>query len=374
MDRSCIPPLSGMTTALLLVLLLLPLVAKAQENDKFLLDGTAQVAQDPQNSQNDVIKIDTTLAPGTCVAPSYQNCAFGTVSRRLGVKIQDLTDELEAKWFFSSRSCGGGSPRIELSVDLNGDGKPDGNLFGYFGPAGGVGGCVMGKWMYEDLTDGLARWDVSQLVNPCMPPTPCPPRLPPPQNAGASGYFPWQAVVAAIEMAYPQHNICTGDLADDSGWDPAAEGVAYYDIIGIGFDSLENRTDVGGRGFASGCKPNDQDDGEVKDDGGDDAKFNDSASQPQTSSLMYDDPSQGMYLQSVGAVRSITYSGPCVSFAGDALVNGNPGYLFTFEACELSTLGTAIGNFTTTVTGPAGYLYQKIAVPMTSGYVNIHPH
>ena len=80
-----------------------------------------------------------------------------------------------------------------------------------------------------------------------------------------------------------------------------------------------------------------------------------------------------MNLQSVNGARSITYSGTCVSYAGDAVLNGNPGYLFTFEACDLSALGTGIGNFAIAVTGPAGFLYQKSAI-LTSGSVSIHPH
>jgi hypothetical protein len=89
--------------------------------------------------------------------------------------------------------------------------------------------------------------------------------------------------------------------------------------------------------------------------------------------MSYEDRSQGMKMQSVNGARSITYTGPCVSYAGDAVMNGNTGYLFTFEACSVSLLGTGIGTFSMTVTGPAGYLYQKSAL-LTSGYVNIHPH
>ncbi|PYY09725.1 MAG: hypothetical protein DMG69_09515 [Acidobacteria bacterium] len=116
----------------------------------------------------------------------------------------------------------------------------------------------------------------------------------------------------------------------------------------------------------------DQDEGEGEDYNHDHAKFHDSASQPQNSSLSYQDPSQGMNLQSVDGVRSITHNGTCVSFAGDGVLNNNPGYLFTFEACDLSALGTSIGNFSVVVTGPLGFLYQKSAV-LTSGYVLINP-
>jgi hypothetical protein len=80
-----------------------------------------------------------------------------------------------------------------------------------------------------------------------------------------------------------------------------------------------------------------------------------------------------MKMQSVNGARSISYNGTCENYAGHAVLNGNPEYLFTFEACDLSALGTGIGTFSMTVTGPPGYLYQNRAA-LTPGYVSIHPH
>ena len=101
------------------------------------------------------------------------------------------------------------------------------------------------------------------------------------------------------------------------------------------------------------------------------AGFNDSPSDPRSSNVSYNDPSKGMTLQSVNGVSSIAYSGTCVSLVGDALVNGNAGYVFTFVACDLSALGTGIGTLSIDVTGPLGFLYQKSAA-LTSGYVTVH--
>jgi hypothetical protein len=115
------------------------------------------------------------------------------------------------------------------------------------------------------------------------------------------------------------------------------------------------------------------DDGEGGDDHHDHVKFNDDPSHPETSSLTYQDPSQRMNLQSVNGVRSIIYNGSCVTIIGSASVNSHPGYLYTFAACDLSTVGTGIGTFSITITGAPLFLYQKSAV-LTSGYVNIHPH
>src|SRR5207237_212690 len=104
-------------------------VAASNQESGFLLGGTAMNALDPENPANEVIRIDTATAPG-----------YGTVSRRLGVKIAALDNMLEFKSYFQNRSCGGGSPRIQLAVDLNGDGTPDGNLFGYTAPP--FAGCA----------------------------------------------------------------------------------------------------------------------------------------------------------------------------------------------------------------------------------------
>jgi hypothetical protein len=151
------------------------------------------------------------------------------------------------------------------------------------------------------------------------------------------------------------------DEANDTGG-PDFFGLAVLDNI-----------DVNGVLVGRGPRPADEDEGGGEDSDHDSVDFRDSPSHPDSSSMSYRDPSQGMNLQSVNGARSITYSGTCVSYAGDAVLNGKPGYLFTFEACNLSALGTGIGNFAIAVTGPAGFLYQKSAI-LTSGSVSIHPH
>jgi hypothetical protein len=163
----------------------------------------------------------------------------------------------------------------------------------------------------------------------------------------------------------------------DEGDDQAPDnlGVAVLDNI-----------DVNGALVGKGPeKTGNNDDDKVQgDDGkGDSVQSDDSQSHPESSSMSYEDQSKGMKMQSVNGARSgsVTYTGPCVSYAGDAVMNSSTGYVFAFEACGVSALGTTIGNllgtgigtFSMTVTGPAGYLYQKSAV-LTSGSVNIHPH
>lgn len=226
----------------------------------FLLGGTAQNAQDPENPANDVIKIDTTL-PGS----------YGTVSRSLGVQIARLENMLEFKSYFQNRSCGGGSPRIQLAVDLNGDGVPEGNAFGYTAPP--FAGCAPNRWQYDDVTDEQPRWDITQLVTAGFPspgsicsnpvfstnPLVCP-------LSTHSGYITWNAFKIVLTTLYPNHKVCKGALVDDSSWLPGAAGVAYYDIISIGRATWEDQEDSVGRGFARGCGQADEDDQDMQGD------------------------------------------------------------------------------------------------------------
>jgi hypothetical protein len=115
----------------------------------------------------------------------------------------------------------------------------------------------------------------------------------------------------------------------------------------------------------------DGDEGGGQDGNQNEFDFQDSPSHPDSSSMEYHDRSTRMNLQSVNGVGTITHNAGCVSLAGDALVNLKTGYTYTFTACDLSALGTGIGNFTITIAGPLGFLYQKSAV-MISGYVQIN--
>jgi len=161
------------------------------------------------------------------------------------------------------------------------------------------------------------------------------------------------ATVDSIEIIF--------DEGDDTG--PDNFGLAVLDNIDV------NRTLVGKGPEETENK--DDDEAQGNDGNGDSVQSDDSASRPERSSMSYEDRSQGMKMQSINGARSITYAGPCVTYAGDALVNGNPGYVFTFEACNVSALGTGVGTFSMTVTGPLGYAYQKNGV-LTSGFVSIH--
>jgi hypothetical protein len=224
----------------------------------FLLGGTAQHARDPQNPANDVIRINTLVEPFS-----------GTVSRKLDTKLYLLDNMLEFKSYYRNRSCGGGSARIQLAIDLDGDGISDGNAFGHVKPP--FAGCPPNVWDYDDVTDELPRWDISQFLDngfptpgaictdpilaliPGLLATICPINT-------HSGYIPWNAFEAVVTKLFPYHTVCTGALVDDSGWMPAAAGVAYYDVISLGRKTWTNFGDTAGRGFAQGCGQVDHDD------------------------------------------------------------------------------------------------------------------
>jgi hypothetical protein len=61
-----------------------------------------------------------------------------------------------------------------------------------------------------------------------------------------------------------------------------------------------------------------------------------------------------------------------VSFSGNALVNATAGYLYTFGSCDLSALGSDLGTYTITVTGPIGTLPYNQTGALTMGNVTIH--
>ena len=177
---------------------------------KFELLFAMKDDHDTQNPTNDVISVLTT--------PVYP-AGIGVALRNTppGFKIAALTNQLQLKYYFPSRSCGGGSPRIQIAIDTDGDGISNGNAFGYVGHTGFGGGCVTGMWDFVDMTDAVpARWDLTQF---------------------GLGYHSWQTAVTAIS-AFPNHKVLSGSLVDDScSFNPPSCGQAYYDLF-----TFENRT------------------------------------------------------------------------------------------------------------------------------------
>lgn len=242
---------------------------------KFYLEGTAELAQDPENSANDVIRIRTDVTP-----------FFGTVSRTVNVKVDQLDNMIEFKsWFQTPKTCIGGAPRVQLAIDLDGDGDSDGNALGYFGPSPAFTGCPPNTWLYEDFTGGdpitglgpfmstgqttpneEVEWDVSEFV--CIAPT-LPPGLPgDPCIPDPETEIYWSLVEDLIGSQFPNHLVCTVALVDDARTSPLPfqTGTAYYDLISAGQATWTDRSDSGGRGFAKGCARPDHDDDDDNDD------------------------------------------------------------------------------------------------------------
>jgi len=112
-----------------------------------------------------------------------------------------------------------------------------------------------------------------------------------------------------------------------------------------------------------------EDEGQGEDERHDDMAFVDKQQPQENGTLIYHDPGQSLSLTSSDGVRSISYSGNCVSFVGDAKVNGQLGYQFTFGACDFSASG-GIGGFSISLTGPAGFSYHKNG-NLTTGFVKL---
>jgi hypothetical protein len=190
---------------------------------KFRLLFAMMDNQDPQNPTNDVISVLTT--PTT----------IGVALRDLppGIKISALDTQLGFKYYFVGRSCGGGSPRMTLRVDANGDGRFDqaSGDFAAHGHPNPFTGCPMNEWVYENLTDPGPRWEVTPGGSvPDIPVFP---------------FSSWDALEAAVTTAFPNHRVISGALVDDScSFFAASCGQAYYDLVTVENRTLENDQDT----------------------------------------------------------------------------------------------------------------------------------
>ena len=143
-----------------------------------------------------------------------------------GIKVTAFNNPLGFKYYFVSRSCGGGSPRLTLLVDANGDGtfSQQSGDFAVHGHPNPFVGCPPNTWVYENLTDGGPRWEVTPGgAVPSIPTFP---------------FSPWDTLAAAVTAAFPNHQVLAGFLVDDScSFSPVSCGEAHYDLV-----TVENRT------------------------------------------------------------------------------------------------------------------------------------
>src|SRR5207253_6680915 len=170
------------------------------------------------NQFNEVISFDTT-------DPNAIAGAF----RRLGdnVQVGMLTNQVELKYYLVGRTCGGGSPRIQLGISGDGNGTfnqfaggPDQNAFGYLGDMPFGGGCVAGQWVHEDMTNSVPKWDLSQW-------TPLP---------TCDMTCTWTQMVTYFNTFYPNHRVLNANLVDDASGNPfpPGRGCAYFDLVTTG--------------------------------------------------------------------------------------------------------------------------------------------
>ncbi|TMA97789.1 MAG: hypothetical protein E6J70_15065 [Deltaproteobacteria bacterium] len=207
----------------LLVVSVAPLMASGNVA-KYALFGTVQKAADPTNSQDQVISINTT--PTNSVGGAF---------RPLNQTIHSLDGLISLDYYFvangvppGGKTCGGGSPRIQLAVDTDGDGSPNGNAFGYLGSGPfGTGCAAPGRWTHENFTDNVPRWDLSQF--------------------GGGMTMTW-STVEAFFAAQPHEQVLNGVLVEDACSFVAANcGGTFYDTVQIGGGrTLENWSDTTG--------------------------------------------------------------------------------------------------------------------------------
>ncbi|MGH2573949.1 MAG: hypothetical protein ACRDGU_10835 [Actinomycetota bacterium] len=176
--------------------------------------------QDPQNPTNDTISVVTTMAYPAGIGVAFRNTPPG-------FKIGALDHQINLKYFFpmAPRTCSGGSPRIQVAIDTDGDGDFDANAFGYVGHAPFGTGCITGEWDIIDMTDNIGRWDLSQL--------------------GGGMTMTWDTAEAFIMTGFPNHRVISGSLVDDScSFAPTSCGEAHYDLFTYENRTLENDQDT----------------------------------------------------------------------------------------------------------------------------------
>lgn len=175
----------------------------------FTLFGSAAPATDPENASNEVILIDG-------------DAGFGGIRKvlPLGTKAEHIDNQVNLKYFHvAPKTCTAGSPRIQLAIDTDSDGVSNGNAFGYVGSLPFGGGCLTGVWDFNDMTDGVGRWDLSQV--------------------GGGMTLTWDAMELFLAGTHPNYQILRGTVVEDG-----YPGDTYYDLITIGDCTLDGHEDL----------------------------------------------------------------------------------------------------------------------------------
>src|SRR5438093_1309923 len=196
---------------------------------------------------DDLALTDPAANESATTDPPDPNAIAGAF-RRLGDKVQVgmLTNQVELKYFLVGRTCGGGSPRIQLGISGDGNGTfdqfpggPDQNAFGYLGNMPFGGGCLPNLWVHEDMTNSVPKWDLSQWT-----------------PFGASAFCggnamtcTWSQMVTFCNTVFPNHQVLNANLVDDAAsFFVAGRGCAYFDLVTTGARTLNDHTDTSGGG------------------------------------------------------------------------------------------------------------------------------
>lgn len=146
-------------------------------NDDIALRSTFQLASKARTPAASAVRL--------WLPPGRQIGSLGTMSYRFLMEEGD---------------CGGGSPRLAVIMDADGDGQVDVVAEGLAGPAPSFTGCGTGVWIHEVATDDDPSWEVrtSQGI--------------------VQAYVPWDVAVAAVTDLYPDHRVLRIQWIQDSFW------------------------------------------------------------------------------------------------------------------------------------------------------------
>ncbi|HEU4748736.1 MAG TPA: hypothetical protein VFS56_09570 [Gemmatimonadaceae bacterium] len=192
----------------------------------FKVFGDADVTRDPENPANIVLEV---RSDGVTPAGAYRTLN--------NVQLWELDHQVNFhRAFVAPHTCSGGSPRVILFIDANGDGQfqtapngPDFAANGHVRPP--FAGCETSTptanngemstpstllWRFEDLTDEQPRWEITGGTVPGFPAFP-----------GAT----WDQLETLISTAFANHEVIQAIFLED--FNPSPPGTSYYDLITI---------------------------------------------------------------------------------------------------------------------------------------------
>ncbi len=80
---------------------------------------------------------------------------------------------------------------------------------------------------------------------------------------------------------------------------------------------------------------------------------------PLNGALQYQDNSMALKVHSSNGIDSLSFSGNCATFTGNAKVNEQTGYRFSVNACDNHDAGAGADTFSIDVTNGSGFSYHK---------------